>query len=444
MDYFSYRSGVLHAEDASVSEIAAKVGTPVYIYSVRTFIEHFRKARGAFAELDALICYSVKANGNLAILRRLAAEGAGFDVVSGGELYRVLRAGGEAKKVTFAGVAKTDREIAEALDAGVGLFDVESEQELENIARIAAAKRVAANVALRVNPDVDPRTHRYITTGKAENKFGVDIEKAGMLFRRHHKDAPINLAAVHMHIGSQITDVTPYAEALGRVAKLIANLRAENIEIGSLNIGGGFGIFYRGDEAKDIRAFADVIIPVVKELGVRLVLEPGRFIIGNAGILVCEVQYVKTSGPKTFVMLDAGMNALIRPALYGAYHKIWPVRAKFQNPDEGAVSEVDIVGPICESADVFAAGREIPEVKRGDLIAVFSAGAYGFAMSSQYNSQPRPAEVLVEGDKFTIIRRRETYEDLIRGEEDVQQTDSAPIQTLQKRVRKRKTESEEV
>jgi len=425
MDYFGYRDGTLFAEDVSVPDIVKKVGTPVYIYSSRTFLEHFRKIADAFAEVDPLISYSVKANGNLSVLKMLGDAGAGYDVVSGGELFRVLRAGGDPAKVTFAGVAKTDREINEALDADIFLFDVESEDELINIAKLARKKNKTATVAIRVNPNVDPHTHKYITTGKAENKFGVDLHRARHIIIKHHQDEGIDLAGLHMHIGSQITDIEPYEEALDKVIGFTQDLSLDDIKIKILNLGGGFGIFYRGDEAKDIGAFAKIIIPAVQKLGVKLVLEPGRFIIGNAGILVSKVQYVKKTGAKNFAMMDAGMNTLIRPALYGAYHKIWPVKAKFTGPKAGAVIPVDVAGPVCESADVFATERELPPQARGDLIAIFSAGAYGFTMASNYNAHPRPAEVMVEGGEFTVVRKRETYEDLVRGEKDLL-TDGKP------------------
>ncbi|MHC4662755.1 MAG: diaminopimelate decarboxylase [Planctomycetota bacterium] len=437
MDYFTYRDGVLHAEDVPVPAITAEVGTPVYIYSARTFLEHLQKVAGAFREVDTLICYSVKANGNLAILKKLVAAGAGFDVVSGGELYRVLRAGGDPKKVTFAGVAKTDGEIAEAIDPGIFLFDIESEAELENVARIAREKKKAASIALRINPDVDPLTHKYITTGKAENKFGVDLATARDIVLRHHQDKGLVFSGLHMHIGSQITDVAPYADALDKVAIFVKNVAGEGVKFRTLNIGGGFGIFYRGDEAKDIRAFADVIIPVVRKLELNLVLEPGRFIIGNAGILVSRVQYIKPTGAKNFVMIDAGMNDLIRPALYGAYHRIWPVRADFTDPDKGAARKYEVVGPICESSDVFAVDRELPELNRGDLVSIFSAGAYGFTMASNYNAHTRPAEVLVEGKKFSIVRERETYEDLVRGEEGAMPTPKAKPKAGKKKKAKK-------
>jgi diaminopimelate decarboxylase len=418
MDYFGYRDGTLFAEDVPVPDIVKKVGTPVYIYSTRTFLEHYRKVADAFAEVDPLICYSVKANGNLGVLKKLADAGAGFDVVSGGEIYRVLRAGGDPARITFAGVAKTDKEINEALDVGIFLFDVESEDELKNIAKLARKKKTTASVALRVNPDVDPHTHKYITTGKSENKFGVDLHRARHIITRHHGDEGIDIVGLHMHIGSQITDIEPYEQALEKIVGFAQDLTFDEIKIKTLNLGGGFGIFYRGDEAKDIGAFAKVIVPAVKKLDVKLVLEPGRFIIGNAGILVSRVQYAKSTGAKNFVLMDAGMNTLIRPSLYGAYHKIWPVKAAFTNPEKGAVIPVDVAGPICESADVFAIERELPPLKRGDLVSIFSAGAYAFTMASHYNAHPRPAEVLVEGGDFTVVRKRETYEDLVRGEKD--------------------------
>ncbi len=387
----------------------------------------------AFAPLDATICYSVKTNGNLNVCRLLAEQGAGFDVVSGGELYRALAAGGDPGKIVFAGVGKTDAEIRQAIEAGIALFNVESEAELANLDRIAKDMHRPAAGALRVNPDVDPQTHTYISTGKKESKFGVDIERARRVFREHKKaegdlDAPgLHLRGIHIHIGSQITSTQPYVEAAEKTVALIDELRGEGHTVDWLDIGGGFGIYYEGEEALPAQTFADALVPILKDRGLKVALEPGRYIAGNAGVLATEVLYIKQGGAKTFVICDAAMNDLLRPSLYGSYHFIWPTRvneahappavrtdaAKLDN-----LAAVDVVGPVCESGDFFAKDRPLPPLARGGRLAIFSAGAYGFVMASQYNARPRPAEVLVSGDTYRVIRRRETYDDLVAHERD--------------------------
>lgn len=424
---FSYRDGRLHCGGVSIAALADQYGTPLYVYDAGSILDSFRAIRAAFAELEPLVCYSVKANGNLAILKLLAGEGSGFDVVSGGELDRVLRVGGTGARTVFAGVGKTDGEIRAGLDAGVLMFNVESEPELEAIARVAAEGGRKAPVALRVNPDVDPKTHRYISTGKKESKFGMDIERALALAERAREMPSIMLIGLHMHIGSQITTVEPYASAAARGVEIIARLRALGHEIGWFNLGGGFGIEYRGGEARDAAEFARVIVPAVKQTGCRLALEPGRVVVGNAGVLVSRVIFAKRSGEKRFVIQDAAMNDLIRPALYESYHRIWPVNcpAGCSGPVEPGTAEdaerlgmrlCDVVGPVCESGDFLAKDRYLPPLERGDYLATFSAGAYGMVMSSNYNARPRAAEVLVEGDQARLVRRRETYEDLIAAE----------------------------
>jgi diaminopimelate decarboxylase len=416
MDRFEYREGTLYCEDVKVSEIANSVGTPAYIYSRATIEHHYRQIEEAFRGISSLICYSIKANSNVEILRVMKHMGAGFDAVSGGEIYRALAAGADAAKIVFAGVGKTDEEIRYALDAGILMFNVESRQELENINRIAGETGRVAPVVLRVNPDVDPKTHTYITTGKAENKFGIDLATAEEIIAEIPQLKNVQLMGFHCHIGSQITTIEPYTFAVRRVMELFQKCR-RSFPLQYINIGGGFAIYYRGNEAKPVREFAQQIIPLVEASKCRLVLEPGRYIVGNAGILVSRVQYLKEAGPKCFVICDAGMNDLIRPTLYQAYHRIWPVTTDVPVDTPGCeLKTADVVGPVCESGDYFAKDRPLPELKRGDLIAVFSAGAYGFTMSSNYNSRPKPPEVLVEGGTFRIIRKRETYQDLIHYE----------------------------
>jgi diaminopimelate decarboxylase len=429
MDYFNYVRGELRVEDVSVQEIAEKHGTPVYIYSGRTILEHFRKLRDAFAGAGEgaqapLICYSVKANSNLSILKLMKDEGSGFDVVSGGELYRALKVGADPKKCVFAGVGKNDEEITYALEQGILLFNVESEEELANIDRIAGKLGKKAPVALRVNPDVDPQTHTYISTGKKETKFGVDLIRAKRILQSALDLKNINLNGLHVHIGSQITKVDPYVETMQRIAAFLPEVAKLGLKIEFLDIGGGFGIWYKDKLARPAKEIAASIVPMLQKMGCRILLEPGRFIVGNAGILVTRVLYVKESGEKKFVICDAGMNDLIRPTLYSAYHRIWPVKTDpghtGEAPDEeawsGPSAVTDIVGPICESGDFFAKDRKLPVLKRGDLVCVFSAGAYGYAMASNYNSHPKPCEVMVAGKKAEVVTARESMEDLLRNE----------------------------
>jgi len=421
MDNFNYSNGSLFAEDVSVQVIAEKVGTPVYIYSKATFLDHLRKIRNAYSELDTTVCYSVKACGNINILRFMAEAGSGFDVVSGGELYRVLQAGGDPSKVVYAGVGKTDAEIAEALDADIGYFNVESEAELGNLIRIAKQKGRQAKVALRVNPDVDYKTHAFITTGKKETKFGVDIERAVKVFDDYGSDAAVNLCALHVHLGSGGKKIDPYVDAVAKILPLIDRLRKAGHAIEAVDLGGGYGADYESDTVPSAADYAAGIVPLLKDKDVKLILEPGKSICANAGIMLTRVLYIKHGGSKKFVITDAGMNDLIRPSLYDAFHFIWPAMVDDEfTPDrrtkdlEPRGSEVvDVVGPICEGADFLAKDRALPPTKRGDLLAVFTAGAYGFTMSSNYNARRRAAEVLVDGDEFSIISRRETYEDLI-------------------------------
>lgn len=418
MDDFDYKDGQLHAEDVPLARIAEEVGTPAYVYSRRTIERHFERIVEAFAGVETLVCYSTKANGNLAVLRLLAGLGSGFDVVSVGELERILRIDGDPKKIVFAGVGKTEAELRRALETGILMFNVESEQEVEVIDAVGASIGKRAPLSIRVNPDVDPRTHKYISTGKEENKFGIDLDRARDLVARLGSFEHVELAGIHMHIGSQITDVEPYARAVDKVVGFASECREAGHAIEWVNTGGGFGIFYRGGEALPASAFAEAIVPPIVRAGFRLILEPGRFIVGNAGVLLTRVQYVKRGGRKTFVICDAGMNDLIRPSLYSAYHRVWPVATDLveptgdPGPTEGLVL-TDVVGPICESGDFFALDRLLPELARGDLLSVFSAGAYAAVMSSNYNTRPRAPEVLVEGDAFRVVRRRETVDDLL-------------------------------
>jgi diaminopimelate decarboxylase len=418
MHDFQYHGGSLRCEGVRVADVAAAAGTPVYLYSRHTAVDHYRKLAEAFAPADPVVCYSIKANPNLTLLETLRAEGAGFDVVSGGELARALRVGANPKTIVFAGVGKTDAEIAAGLEAGLLMFNLESGGELDRLAEIATARGTHANVAIRLNPDVDPKTHKHITTGKRENKFGVDARKARFMAERISSVSALALTGVHIHIGSQITDPQHHAKGFGEACALATELRQKGHPIRFVNVGGGFGIDYRDGEAPPVTAFAELLVPQAERAGLRILLEPGRFIMGNAGILVTRVLYVKESGDKVFIVCDAGMTDLIRPSLYDAFHRIWPVdtdRRPFDESGPGLVV-ADVVGPVCESGDFFALDRRLPRPVPGDLLAVFTAGAYGHAMASNYNSRPRPPEVLVEGDRWRLIRRRETPEDLWRCE----------------------------
>jgi diaminopimelate decarboxylase len=424
MHSFHYRDGKLHCEDVDLGRVAQEFGTPLYIYSAGTILDHYRRLDAALASLDHLICYAVKANSNRAILKLLADAGAGFDIVSGGELFRTRAAGGLPNRCTFAGVGKSREEIEYAIEQGVYSLNVESEAELNYINQIAGAKNLRAPIALRVNPDVDPHTHEYISTGSHENKFGIALEHAAAVYERAATMSNIRIVGVQMHIGSQITETEPFAEAIRKVSPLVSELKSKH-GIEFFSIGGGLGIVYEssfasgsGDwwqaskTALSIQQYVDAILPALRELKLRILLEPGRLLVGNAGVLLTRVRYLKPSGQKKFVIVDAGMNDLIRPALYHGYHEIVPV----DEPRSSAREKIDVVGPVCESADFFALDREMPEVREGDLLAIMSAGAYGFVMASNYNSRLLPAETFVHGSKFALIRQRQTFEDLIRGE----------------------------
>lgn len=404
--------GRLMAEGVPVEALARRYGTPLYVYSRSHIESQFAALAEAMAPVEPLICYSVKVNTNAAVIGTLAELGAGADVVSGGELYRARRAGVPPSRIVFAGVGKTREEIEYALRAGILFFTVESEPELYRIADCARRLGRKARIALRANPDVDPETHHYISTGKAENKFGLDLRRIERAYRRAAAHPSLEIAGLHMHIGSQLLNPAPYGHALERVADLCRRLRARYPTFRHLDLGGGLGIQYKpGQQPLDPARFAKTVLPFLKESGLRIVLEPGRFLVGNAGLLVMRVQYVKDGPSKKFIIVDAGMNDLIRPPLYQAHHEIVPVRAA-----RGTVRG-DVVGPICESADFLAQDRELPAVREGDLLAVLSAGAYGFAMASNYNSRPRPAEVMVKGRRHALVRRREGREDLVRGEQ---------------------------
>ncbi len=427
MDDFTYHHGELHCGSVPMSSIAERFGTPTYVYSAATLLDHHRKLARAFAALNPLICYSVKSSGNVNLCRLLAQEGAGMDVVSGGELHRAMAAGCAAERCVYAGVGKTDAEIEFAILQGVGVLNIESEAEFEVVAGIAARLQRTCVAALRVNPDVDPKTHRYTSTGRKETKFGVDIERARAFFAAYGHDRWCRLTGIHLHIGSPVYSVQPYIDAITKTLALMDELEAAGHTVDTLDLGGGFGADYETGQSPDASVYAAAIVPLLEERvrhGLRVILEPGRTIVANAGVLITRVLYMKHSGDKTFAICDAGMNTLLRPCHYDAFHFIWPVapasgfvpsqRARSMQMDGLAL--MDVVGPICESGDFLAIDRPLPPLRRGDLVAVFTAGAYGMSMASRYNSVPLPAEVLVEGNEVRSIRRRETWDDLIAHE----------------------------
>jgi diaminopimelate decarboxylase len=416
VNHFEYRNGELFAEEIPVRRIAREVGTPAYIYSLATLTRHYRVFDQAFAKIPHLVCFAMKANGNLAVLSVLAKEGSGFDIVSAGELFRALEAGADPKKIVFSGVAKKKEELEYALNSGILMFNVESEQELTFLNEVARGLGRKAPISLRVNPDVDPKTHPYISTGMKKSKFGIEIKRSMEIYKKALSLSNLEVIGVDCHIGSQLTSVTPFVDALSRVREyldkvLIGYLRKEGANIRYLDLGGGLGIRYKDEEPPLPDEYAAALVRGLEGLDVTLILEPGRVIVGNAGILVTEVVYLKETDEKKFVIVDGGMNDLIRPALYGSYQAIRPV---VERKAETIVA--DVVGPICESADFFAKDREMPRPQPGDLLAVMSAGAYGFAMASNYNAHPRPPEVLVDRDQYYVVRARESFEDLIKGE----------------------------
>ncbi|MBW1645631.1 MAG: diaminopimelate decarboxylase [Deltaproteobacteria bacterium] len=414
MHYFHYQDDELFCEEVPVREIAAREGTPFYLYSHRTLERHFRVFDQAFAGQEHLVCYSVKACSNLSVIALFASLGSGCDVVSGGELFRALKAGVSPAKIVFSGVGKTVTEIEAALEAGILMFNVESAQELLVINEVAGQRGKTAPVALRVNPDVDPQTHPYISTGLSKNKFGIPMGEAVDRYLEAARLPHVRVVGVDCHIGSQLTKVSPFRDALQRIKSLVNTLRRYGMEIRYLDIGGGLGITYEAEEPPQPADYARAVIGVVGDLDCVLIVEPGRVLVGNAGIMVTRVQYTKEGQQKKFVIVDAGMNDLVRPSLYNAYQHIMPVRKT--DGAAGRAVAVDVVGPICESGDFLAQERPLPPVQRGDLLAVMSAGAYGFTMASNYNSRPRVPEIMVNGSRYQVVRQRETYEDLVRGE----------------------------
>ena len=410
MDDFYYEGGGLRCEGVALDEIAREAGTPTYVYSHAAIQRAYRELDEAFSGLDHLVCYAVKANGNLAVLRALASLGAGADIVSGGELYRAMRAGFDPKKVVFAGVGKTEAELMAGLGERILLFNVESAPELERLERLAARFGKRARVSLRVNPDVDAGSHDHITTGRERDKFGIPVEQALALADRAKQYRCVDIIGVHQHIGSQITKLQPFRDSVERSAGLVEELKTRGFDIQYFNIGGGLGIRYKDEETPTPKELVEAIRPTLEAAGTKILCEMGRFISGAAGVLLTGVVYRKKSGEKDFIVADAGMNDLLRPSLYDAHHEI---RAVEQN---GSVTGADLVGPVCESGDYLARDRELPDAQEGDLLAVMDAGAYGFSMASNYNSRPRPAEVMVSGERWSVVREREHYADLVKGE----------------------------
>lgn len=411
MNYFNYKDQELFAEDVSIVDLAKRLGTPLYIYSARTLRRHFRVMSDAFKGADVLICFAMKALSNLSVLKLFGDMGAGFDIVSVGELMRCLRAGADPGKIVFSGVGKTDEELEAALKARILMINVESRPELERVSAVAQRLGVQAPVSLRVNPDLDPGTHPHISTGHRDSKFGIPLSQVDEYYALARKLPNLELAGLSTHIGSQITETGPFSEAAEKVAGIVKRLRANGIALKYLDLGGGLGIPYQ-EEPPPPTQYASVLLGPLRALGLKLIIEPGRVLVGNAGILVTKVLYVKETDVKRFVVIDGAMNDLIRPVLYEAYHDIRPV---VKRPG-GAIVTGDVVGPVCESGDFFARERDMPEVQSGDLLAVMSAGAYGFVMSSNYNSRPRPAEVIVNGAEYSVVRERDNFEDIIRGE----------------------------
>ncbi len=425
MHAFAYQNGTLCCEGVKIEALADQMGTPLYVYSKQTILDHFMRLKEALAPLDAKVEFAVKACPNIAILNLMAQHGAGFDIVSGGELFRVIKAGGDPKQCTYAGIGKTEQEIRFALEQGIYCFNVESEAEMRTIDAIARDMGLIAPIAVRVNPNVEAGTHKYITTGKSENKFGIDFELIEDLYALAAREMPnLQLKGLQMHIGSQLTKVAPFAKAIVKVAPLVTRLK-ETHSIEFFSIGGGVGIEYNdtlasGDKAwwednsdqMSIKTYTDTIVPLLQPLGLHIIVEPGRVIVGNAGALITRCLYEKTGKAKTFKVIDVGMNDLIRPALYEGYHQIVPVTE--HTPDDTITA--DVVGPVCESGDFMAQDREVVNIHPGELFAILSSGAYGFSMASNYNSRTLPEEVLVDGSTWHSIRRRQTWDDLIAGE----------------------------
>ena len=394
----------------------------MYIYSRATFLDHLKKIQDAYADIETTICYSIKACGNIHILKELAEAGSGFDIVSGGELYRAKQAGADLSKIVFAGVGKTDREIIEALNAGIGCFNIESEAELENLIKLCKAHGKKTRSALRVNPDISYDAHKHTTTGVKETKFGIDIERTMKIYDRYADNGVVDMSVIHVHLGSGGKTVDPYVNYVKKILPLVEELRSKGYAIDTIDLGGGYGADYETATVPSAADYAAGVVPLLKAANLKLILEPGKSIIANAGIMLTTTLFKKSSGNKTFVIVDAGMNDLIRPCLYEAFHFIWPTRVGKNLVPEKRINglementeKVDVVGPICEGTDYFAKNRAIPKLERGDLVAVFSVGAYGYTMASNYNARPMCPEVLVEGDQFRVIRKRQTYEDLIK------------------------------
>ena len=414
MNDFHYRQGELYCEDVPLSRVVKEVGTPCYVYSYRTLVHHFRVYDGAFRNIPHIVAFAMKANSNLAVLRVMAKEGSGVDIVSGGELFRALKAGVPASKIVFAGVGKKPDEIRDALKADILMFNVESSAEVHAINDVAASMGVRARVALRINPDIDPKTHPYISTGLKKSKFGIAAERALEEFKAAASFSHIEVVGLHAHIGSQLTDVAPFVESLKKVLGMVQALKEQGIGLRYINIGGGLGITYSNETPPEQKDLAEAISPLVHDLKCVLIMEPGRVIVGNAGILVTKVLYTKDGEAKRFLIVDAAMNDLIRPSLYDAYHDIKPLDEKILSAPQ---KTVDVVGPVCESGDFLAKDRQMPAMNAGDVVAVMSAGAYGFVMASNYNSRPRVPEVLVHESQIHVIRSRESYDDLVRGEQ---------------------------
>lgn len=411
MHDFHFKKGELYCEDVRVADVARSVGTPFYLYSYKTLIDHFTKIKIAFAPVNPIICFAMKANDSLSVIKALVDQGAGLDIVSLGELKKAKMVKANPQKIVFASVGKTREEIEVALNTGILFFNVESLPELERINQIAKAMGKTANIALRINPDVAAATHEFISTGTLKKKFGIDLKTTRQIFKSRKKYPHVHINGVHIHIGSQITSGKPFVGAIKKTVEFINELRSEGIAIEYLDIGGGLGIIYKDENPQTAQQYADAILPILKGTGLRIIMEPGRFIVGNAGIFVTKVLYLKDNGFKKFLVVDGGMNDLIRPSLYDAYHEIVPVRET-----KAKKIKVDVVGPICESGDFFAHDRMIPKVNENDLLAIMSAGAYGYVMSSNYNVRGRVPEVMVRGDQFEVVTKREVFEDLINGE----------------------------
>ncbi len=411
MHDFKFKNNELYCESVKVSTVARRVGTPFYLYSHNTLVDHFMKIKKAFAKIDPIVCFAMKANDNLAVIKTLVNQGAGFDIVSVGELKKARKAKADLKKIVFASVGKTEEEIIEAIRANILFFNVESLPELDEINRIAKKLNKNPRVALRINPDVAAATHAKITTGTLKNKFGIDLKTAHKILKSRKKYTHLKINGLHVHIGSQITTSMPFIAAIKKVLEFIDTLKKEDINLEYLDIGGGLGIIYKDEKPQTAQKFADALLPYLEKTGLKIVVEPGRFIAGNAGIFVNQVLYLKDNGVKKFLIVDGGMNDLMRPTLYDAYHEVVPLKKTRTKK-----IKVDVVGPICESGDFFAKDRRLPVMKKGDLLAVMGAGAYGYVMASNYNVRGRPPEVMVKGNKFEIVKKRETFNDLIKGE----------------------------